>query len=528
MHTIAHERPNSPYTMRKIGFDTERYLKAQVEKILERVDLFDKLYLEFGGKLRYDHHASRVLPGFEIDTKIKMLQQLDNVEIIHCISAKDIAQRKIRRDFGLAYEDQILKDINDLHELDLDVSAVVVNRYSGEKSADKFKQRLENRGIRIFMHYEIPDYLKNLDLVVSDEGYGRQDYVDTKKRIVVVTAPGPGSGKMSFCMAQIYNDRSRGVRSGFSKFETFPIWNLTLDHPVNIAYEAATADIGDFNLVDPFHKKAYDITAINYNRDVENFDIMKKIIEKMVDEDDSMVDIKSPTDMGVNMAKEGIIDDAVVREAAKQEIIRRHFRYRREFVEGDTTHDTLDRMDKIMERIGVNPEDRLVVLPARGAAEDAKRRKDEGKGYRNIFCGAAIELYGPQYSSDRPIIVVGKNSPLLHAESAAILNAAKMVADIPDDIDVIKREVIESMNRLKMGMGLKSTSLDVKEVLDALAASAVSDGNARKCVEALYKLSGFEMHTTHLMDAGDEIPLKQLGLNVTTDAKLPFPNAYNR
>jgi uncharacterized protein (UPF0371 family) len=509
---------------RKIGFDTGKYLQAQVQKILERVGLFDKLYLEFGGKLRYDNHASRVLPGFGVDTKIEMLQQLDDVEIIHCISAKDIEQRKIRRDFGLAYEDQILKDINDLRELDLDVSAVVINRYAGEKSADKFKQRLENRRMRVFVHYEIPNYLTDLENVVSDEGYGKQDYVDTKKKIVVVTAPGPGSGKMSFCMAHLCNDRKRGIKSGFSKFETFPIWNLPLDHPVNVAYEAATADLGDFNLVDPFHKEAYGTTAINYNRDVENFDIMKKIIEKMIDEDDPMAKIKSPTDMGVNMAKEGIIDDAVVRAAAEQEIIRRYFRYNREFVEGDTTRDTLARMEKIMDKVGVKPEHRSVVLPAREVAEDARRRKSEGKGYRDVFCGAAIEL--DLYNS-YTIIVTGKNSPLMHAESAALLNAAKILSGVPDETYVISRDVIDRMNWLKEKMGL-GTSLDVKEVLDALAASAVSDQNADKCIRVLDELYGCEMHTTHLMNGSEEIPLKQLGLNVTTDAKRPFPNAYNR
>lgn len=512
--------------IRKIGFDTKKYLTAQVRKILERVSIFDKLYLEFGGKLRYDYHASRVLPGFAVDTKVRMLQQLgDKIEIVHCISAKDIEGKKIRRDFGLTYEDQIIKDINDLRELGLDVSAVVINRFAGEKSVEKFKQRLKNRGIRVFVHYEIPNYLTDLDFVLSDKGYGKQEYVKTEKKIVVVTAPGPGSGKMSFCMAQVYNDRNRGINSGFAKFETFPIWNLELNHPVNVAYEAATADIGDYNLVDPFHKEAYGVTAINYNRDVENFAIMKRIIEKMVGKDDPLAKCKSPTDMGINMAKEGIIDDYVVREASRQEIIRRHFRYHREFVEGGTTRDTLERMDKIMEKMGVRPEDRSVVLPAREAAEDAKRRREEGKGYRGIFCGAAIEILT---NSGKVEIITGKNSPLLHAESAAILNATKTIAGIPDDVNLISRTVIESVRQLKKTMGQSSTSLDVKEILDALAASAVADENARKCVKVLDKLRGCEMHTTHLMDAGDEKPLKQLGLNVTTDAKLPFPNAPKR
>ncbi|MFB0501944.1 MAG: DUF1846 domain-containing protein, partial [Candidatus Bathyarchaeia archaeon] len=376
--------------IRKIGFDTKKYLNAQIKKILDRVSLFDKLYLEFGGKLCYDYHASRVLPGFDVDTKVQMLRRLGNkIEILNCISAKDIEGRKIRRDFGLTYDDQTLKDINDLREMGLNVSAVVINRFNNELIAKKFKQKLENRRIRVFLHYEIPHYVKDLDFLVSDKGYGKQEYVDTEKNIVVVTAPGPGSGKFSFCMAQIYNDRKQGVNSGFAKFETFPVWNLSLNHPVNIAYEAATADIGDYNIVDPFHKKAYGITAINYSRDVENFAIMKKIIDKIVDKDDPMAKYKSPSDMGVNMAKEGIINDDVVREASKEEIVRRYFRYHREFVEGDTLYDTFERMEKIMGKAGVKPEDRSVVLPAREAAEDARGRKDEGKGCKGVFCGAA-------------------------------------------------------------------------------------------------------------------------------------------
>jgi len=512
--------PNSVSFMKK-GFDTKKYLSAQVKKILDRVELFDKLYLEFGGKLRYDYHASRVLPGFEVDAKIQMLQRLGEIEIIHCINAKDIEGRKIRRDFGLAYEDQIIKDINDLRELSLGVSAVVINRFNNEPAAKKFIQKLRNRRIQVFTHYDFPNYLEDIEFVVSDRGYGKQEYVKTQKKIIVITAPGPGSGKMSFGMAQVYNDRKRGVNSGFGKFETFPIWNLPLEHPVNIAYEAATADIGDYNVVDPFYKEAYGITAINYNRDVENFAIMKKIIEKMVGKDDPMAKIKSPTDMSVNMAKEGIINDEVVREASKQEIGRRYFKYQREFVEGETTIDTLERMDKIMQKAGVKPENRTVVLPARKAAKDARKRAIEGKGYRGVFCGAAIEIIN---DSGKTLIITGKNSPLLHAESAAILNTTKIIAGISDEVHVISRDVIESMKQIKKIMGLSKISLDVKEILDGLAASAVSDENAQKCIDALSKLKSCEMHTTHLMEVGDEIPLNRLGLNVTTDAKLPFPN----
>jgi len=508
--------------IRKVGFDTKKYLKAQVKKILDRVSLFDKLYLEFGGKLCYDYHASRVLPGFGVDTKLQMLRRLkEKSEIIHCVSAKDIEGRKIRRDFGLAYDDQTLKDINDLRQMGLDVSAVVINRFNNELTAKKFKQKLQNRRIRVFIHYEMPNYLKDLDFVVSNKGYGKQEYVSTKKKIVVVTAPGPGSGKFSFCMAQVYNDRKQGVKSGFAKFETFPVWNLNLNHPVNIAYEAATADIGDYNIVDPFHKKAYGITAINYSRDVENFAIMTKIIDKVVDKDSPMAKYRSPTDMGVNMVKEGIIDDNVVREASKQEIVRRYFRYHREFVEGNTLYDTLERMKKIVEKVGVDPKDRSVVLPAREAAEDAKKRKDKGKGYTGVFCGAAIEI---PFDSDKAVIVTGKNSPLLYAESAAILNAIKIIANIPDEVDVISPNVIQSIMQLKNLMRLSSTSLDVKEILNALAASAVSDEKARKCIDALDKLKDCEMHTTHLINEGNEKTLNQIGLNLTTDARLPFPD----
>lgn len=507
----------------KSGFDTKKYLVVQVKKILTRVSMFEKLYLEFGGKLCFDNHASRVLPGFEVDTKVQMLRSLGEIEIVHCISAKDIEGRKIRRDFGLAYDDQIIKDINDLLDRGLKVSAVVINRFSGEPSAKKLKKKLQNRGIRVFVHYEIPNYLKDLDFVVSDGGYGRQEYVSTEKKIVVVTAPGPGSGKMSFCMAQVYNDRKYGINSGFAKFETFPIWDLPLNHPVNVAYESATADIGDYNLEDPFHKEAYGTTVVSYNRDVENFTILRKIIEKITNKNDPLLKYKSSTDMGVNMAKAGIIDDAVVCKASKQEILRRYFRYHMEFVEGDTMHDTLERMEKIMKKVNVTPEDRSVVLPARKAGEDARRRKDEGKGYRGVFCGAAIEI-----DTWGKVIITGKNSSMLHAESAAILNSVKTIADIKDEIDVISRDVIESMIQLKRKMGLSSTSLDVKEVLVALAASAVIDENARKCRDMLGKLKGCEMHTTHLLDNGDERLLEQLGLNVTTDAKLPYPNADNK
>jgi len=500
---------------RQIGFDTEKYLEVQIKQILERVSHYDKLYLEFGGKLRYDHHASRVLPGFKLDTKIQMLRKLgDDLEIIHCISAKDIEGRKIRRDFGLTYEDQILKDINDLRMLGLDVSAVVINRYDGEKAAGKFKQRLENRGIPVYYGYEIDNYLDDINKVVSDEGYGKSDHVPTSKKIVVITAPGPGSGKMSFAMSQFYHDRQQGVKSGFAKFETFPIWDLPVDHPINIAYEAATADLGDFNCVDPWHLEACGVEATNYNRDVENFAIMKRIIEKMVPPGDPMTEISSPTGMGVNMANQGIIDDSVCREASRQEIIRRYYQYRREFVEGNTTYDTLDRMDNIMKRVGVKPSDRRVAVAANQALEDSMN--DPSKGNNGLYTGAAIEIW----RNDEPTIVTGKLSRILHSESAALLNAVKTLAGIPDEIDILSPIIIESIMSLKKMMNMPDQALDVREVLDALAVSAVFNPNAAECIKTLTRLQNCEMHSTHLMEPGCEKPLKELHLNITTDAKL--------
>ena len=504
--------------IRKKGFDTSRYLSAQVKSIVERVNKYDKLYLEFGGKLRYDQHASRVLPGFDVDTKVQMLKRLDrDLEIVHCISAKDIEGRKIRRDFGLTYEDQILKDIKDLRQLGLDVSAVVINRYSGEPSALRFKQRLENRGLRVYLHYEIPEYLTDLDKVLSLEGYGKVEHVDTDRRIVVITAPGPGSGKMSFAMSMIYQDRKRNIKSGFAKFETFPLWNLEISHPVNVAYEAATADLGDYNCIDPFHLEAYGVEAVNYNRDVENFAIMQQIIKRMVPEDDPMSDIQSPTDMGVNMAKEGIIDYEVVKQASFDEIVRRYYQYKREFVEGNTVYSTLERMEKIMAKVNAKPDDRTVTIAANKALIESKN--DPRKGFKGLYTGSAIEL-----QKIESLIITGKRSKILHSESAVLLNAVKYLAGVPDEIDLLSPIIMESIVNLKRRMGFTDESLDVKEVMDALAVSAVFNPNAAKCLEVLSLLKGCEMHTTHLMEPGCERPLKELGLNITTDARIPIGN----
>ncbi|UCD03147.1 MAG: DUF1846 domain-containing protein [Candidatus Aenigmatarchaeota archaeon] len=493
-----------------LGFDTQKYLDAQTRAIMSRVEKSgNKLYLEFGGKLCYDYHAARVLPGYDPEAKVKMFQRLrKDMAIVYCVGAKDIEKGKVRFDFGLTYDQQTLKDISDIRERDIPVHGVVITRFEGEERAVKFRRRLENLGIKVYVHTEIKGYPNDIDLAVSDRGYGAQPYVDVKKPIVVVTGPGPGSGKMSFCLTQMYHDHKRGLESGFAKFETFPIWNLPLNHPVNIAYEAATADLGDFNMVDPFHLKAYRKKAVNYNRDIENFGILLKILKRIAGDGD--VPYRSPTGMGVNTAGSGIINDDAVREASRQEIIRRYFRYRKEVFTGIETPQTLQRINDIMEKAGVKEEDRNVVGPARKAAIDAKKG---GKGNKGVFCGAALEMPDGR-------IVTGKNSPLLHAESALILNALKEMSNIPDKIHLLPPAVIGDIRKLKTEtLGDKSESLNLNETLIALSIGASSNHVAETCLEMLKKLRGCEMHTTHMPTEGDEAGLRKLGLNVTTDAK---------
>ncbi len=494
--------------MRKTGFDINKYLKEQTKKILERVGKFERLYLEFGGKLCYDLHAARVLPGYEPTAKIKLLKKLGDIEIIYCISAKDIEKGRVRRDFGLTYDNQTLKDINDIRDFGLNVKCVVITRYNNENSAVKFKKRLENFGMKVYIHNEIEGYPNDINKVLK--GYDKQPFIETKKKLIIVTGVGGNSGKMATCLSQIRHERKKGFTTGFAKFETFPIWNLTLNHPINIAYEAATADLLDVNMVDPFHKKAYGITSINYNRDVENFNILEKLMRKITGEKDPF-GYKSPTDMGVNAAKEGIIDDEICREAAKQEIIRRYFRYYREKIEGIETQTTLNQIEKIMKKVDVKPEDRDVVKPARNAAKEAEKKR---KGFNNIYCGAAIKLKNEK-------IITGKNSPLLHAESAAILNAIKDLAKIPDNIDLISVDVIRTITNMKMGLLDKKTScLNVDETLIALAMSSTTNPTAKTALNKLKELENCEMHITHLPTPGDEAGLTRLKMNITTDARL--------
>jgi len=500
----------------KTGFDNERYLAEQTAAILERVKKFhNRLYLEFGGKLLYDHHAARVLPGFDPNVKMRLLQKLkDQADVLLCIYAGDIEKRKWRADFGITYDVDALKLIDDLADWGIEVLGVVITRFDNQASARVFKNKLERRGIRVYTHRYTRGYPTDVDLIVSDEGYGANEYIETGKPLVIVTGPGPGSGKLATCLSQLYHDYRRGHRAGYAKFETFPIWNLPLKHPVNVAYEAATADIGDFNLVDPYHLESYGTQAVNYNRDVEVFPVVKRILVKITGEESVY---QSPTDMGVNCAGLAITDDALVQEAARQELIRRYFRYRCEYVMGFVDRETVQRAELLMKELGIKPEDRRVVGPSRQAAEAARV---QGKGNNGVFCGAAVEL--PDGS-----IVTGKNSPLMHAASSLILNAIKQIAEIPDKIHLLSPAIIQSVGNLKQNiLGARSVSLDVEEVLIGLSINAASNPAAGLALEKLGELRGCEVHLTHIPTPGDEAGLRRLGVNLTSDPSFSSKNLF--
>lgn len=496
---------------RQIGFDNEKYLKEQTDAILKRVGKFDnKLYLEFGGKLCFDYHAARVLPGYDPNVKIRLLQYLKNkIDIILCIYAGDIESGRVRGDFGITYDTATFKLIDDLRQWGLDITAVVITRFNGQSSAKVFKSKLKRRGVRVFLHHPIEGYPADIDTICSDNGFGKNEYIETESQIVVVTAPGPNSGKLSTCLSQLYKDHKNNINSGYAKFETFPIWNLPLKHPVNIAYEAATADIKDFNLVDPFHLSTYNKTAVNYNRDVESFPILKLIISRILkDKKNNHMMYNSPTDMGVNRAGFGIIDDEIVRKAAKQELIRRYFRYKTEHLLGVEKKDTVERARLLMEGLNIKIEDRKVVNIARKTASEAEIKR---KGNEGIFCGAALEL-------EDKTIITGKNSKLMHASSSLVLNAVKVMANIPDEIHLLSPVIIEQVSKLKKGVYRgESESLDLEEALIALSISAAGNPTAGIAMEKLEKLRDCEMHMTHIPTPGDEIALKRLGINLTTD-----------
>ena len=500
----------------KTGFDNERYLAQQTEAILKRVERFNnKLYLEFGGKLLYDYHAARVLPGYDPNVKMRLLQKLkDRADVLLCIYAGDIEKRKLRADFGITYDVDALKLIDDLADWGVGVTGVVVTRFDEQASAKIFKNKLERRGIRVYTHRFTRGYPTDVDLIVSDEGYGANEHIETPRPLVIVTGPGPGSGKLATCLSQLYHDHKSGQRSGYAKFETFPIWNLPLKHPVNIAYEAATADIGDFNLFDPFHLEAYGQSSVNYNRDVEVFPVLKRILEKITHEQSLYL---SPTDMGVNCAGFAITDDLLIREAAKQELVRRYFRYRCEYALGFVDKDTVQRAELLMKELGVEAEHRLVVTPARRAAEEAR---ESGKGNNGVFCGAAIELRDGS-------IATGKNSPLMHAASSLILNAIKKLAEVPDRIHLLSPAIIDSIRNLKQNiLGAKAVSLDVEEVLICLGINASTNPTAQIALEKLTEIRGCEVHLTHIPTPGDEMGLRRLGVNLTSDPTFSSKNLF--
>ena len=491
----------------KIGFDNDKYLTMQSEHIRKRIDQFDnKLYLEFGGKLFDDYHASRVLPGFAPDSKLKLLMQLsDQAEIVIVISAGDIEKNKVRGDLGITYDSDVLRLIESFREQGLVVGSVVISQYTGQSSANLFKTRLEKLGIRVYIHYVIEGYPSNIPLIVSDEGYGKNDYIETSRPLVIITAPGPGSGKMATCLSQLYHEHKRGVRAGYAKFETFPIWNIPLKHPVNLAYEAATADLNDVNMIDPFHLEAYGITTVNYNRDVEIFPVLSAIFEKIYGENP----YKSPTDMGVNMAGNCICDDEACRDASNQEIIRRYYQALNGLAEGTSTEEEVFKIELLMKQAHITVNDRTVV--------DAALKRAEETGAP----AAALEL--PDGS-----IITGKTSNLLGASAALLLNALKKLAGIEDEVHIISPSAIEPIQKLKTSyLGSKNPRLHTDEVLIALSISAATNETAQLALDQIPKLRGCQVHTSVMLSEVDVKQFKKLSIQLTSEAKYENKKLYH-
>ncbi|MDD6400374.1 MAG: DUF1846 domain-containing protein [Lachnospiraceae bacterium] len=481
-----------------IGFDSEKYLKKQSEYIRERIDKFgNKLYLEFGGKLFDDFHASRVLPGFEPDNKLKMLLQLsDQAEIIFAIGADAIEKNKKREDIGITYDDDVLRLIKEYQACGLYVGSVVVTKYSGQASADAFIEKLRKKNINVYKHYVIDGYPTNVKLIVSDEGYGRNDYVETSRPLVVVTAPGPGSGKMAVCLSQLYQENKRGVRAGYAKFETFPIWSIPLKHPVNLAYEAATADLNDVNMIDPFHLEAYGETAVNYNRDIEIYPVLNALFEAIYGE----CPYKSPTDMGVNMAGFCIIDDNECCDASRMEIIRRYYKALNQLAKGEDKSTEVYKIELLMKQAKITTDDRKVTVAAKNRAIE-------------MGCpAAAIELKDGT-------IITSKTSDLLGASAALILNAVKHLAQLDDEAHLISPQAIEPIQSLKVDyLGSKNPRLHTDEVLIALAISAKSDERAKKAMSMLPQLKGCQVHTSVMLTDVDTKIFQKLGVDLTSEA----------
>ena len=479
----------------KIGYDNDKYIRTQSAHIRERIDQFGgKLYLEFGGKLYDDNHAARVLPGFQPDSKLQMLLQIkEQVEMVIAINADDIEKSKIRGDLGITYDRDVIRLIDVFRGLGLYVSSVVLTRYNGQAMAKAFQGRLEAMDIKVYHHYDIPGYPANIAHIVSDEGYGKNDFIETTRELVVVTAPGPGSGKLATCMSQLYHEHKRGVKAGYAKFETFPVWNLPLNHPVNLAYEAATADLSDVNMIDPFHLEAYGQTTVNYNRDVEAFPVLVAMFERILGE----CPYKSPTDMGVNMVGNCIVDDEVCKAASQQEILRRYYTALCDQKKGKATDSQILKLELLMKKTGVATEDRLVANAAMERAEQTG------------MPAAAMELPDGR-------IVTGKTSELLGACSALLLNALKILADLPDELHLIAPEIIDPIQHLKVDhFGNRNPRLHTDEVLIALSICATNDPLAERAMEQLDKLHGCEVHSSVILSPVDEKTFKRLGVNLT-------------
>ena len=481
----------------KFGFDNNKYLNMQSEHIKERIGQFgDKLYLEFGGKLFDDYHASRVLPGFEPDSKLRMLMQLsDQAEIVIAINAADIEKNKIRHDLGITYDVDVVRLIQSFTDKGLYVGSVVITQYSGQKSADVFKTKLENMGIRVYRHYIIDGYPGNIPFIVSDEGYGRNDYIETTKPLVIITAPGPGSGKMATCLSQLYHENKRGTKAGYAKFETFPVWNIPLKHPVNLAYEAATADLNDVNMIDPFHLEAYGNTAVNYNRDVEVFPVLSAIFEEIYGE----CPYKSPTDMGVNMAGFCMVDDEACKEASMQEILRRYYQALLRLAKDMGSKEEVYKIELLLKQAKITTDRRQVVKAANALAET-----------KGSPC-AALEL-------EDGTVITGKTTNLLGASAALLLNAVKVLGQIPHDVHLIAPSAIEPIQKLKTRyLGSKNPRLHTDEVLIALSTCAAADPKAQIALEQLPKLKGCEAHTSVILSDVDMKIFKKLGVNLTCE-----------
>ena len=483
----------------RIGFDNDKYLKMQSQHIRERIATFDnKLYLEFGGKLFDDYHASRVLPGFAPDSKLQMLMQLaDQAEIVMVVSADDIEKNKVNSNLGITYDDDVVRLVDEFRSKGLYVGSVVLTKYAEQHSAVLFQKRLEKLGIKVYHHYLIPGYPTNVSYIISEEGFGKNDYIETTRPLVVVTAPGPGSGKMCTCLSQLYHEHKRGIRAGYAKFETFPIWNLPLDHPVNLAYEAATADLNDINMIDPFHLKAYGVTTVNYNRDVEIFPVLNAMFMKIYGESP----YASPTDMGVNMVGNCIVDDEACRDASRQEIIRRFYDAVAGVAKGKRQQEEVNKLQLLMSREKIQVSDRPTVSPALVRAEATGAP------------AAAIQL-------EDGTIVTGKTTNLLGASAAALVNTLKVLAGIPHEKKILSPDAIAPIQELKIKyLKSKNPRLHTDEVLIALSATAANNGDAALALAQLPKLKGCQVHSSVLLGSVDKKTFKKLGLDVTCEAK---------